>query len=176
MKRSIFPARTGAPVFRMLVLGVFAVAAAIVSVPAHAQRHGPGMDSPGMMFGGSSAHMARRIDRMLDRLKASDAQRAQVKQIVQAAMVDLKTQREAARGLREKGLQIFTAPNVDAAAAESLRQQMLAQHDQASRRMLQVMLDVSGVLTPEQRAKFGEQVRQRQQRMQRPADRGTTKP
>ena len=53
------------------------------------------------------------------------------------------------------------APNVDAAAAESLRQQMLQQHDQASRRMLQAMLDVSKVLTPEQRVKLGERMKQR---------------
>jgi Spy/CpxP family protein refolding chaperone len=63
-------------------------------------------------------------------------------------------------------MQVFAAPSVDAAAAESLRQQMLAQHDQASKRMLQAMLDVSKVLTPEQRAKVGERMKQRQAVMQ----------
>ena len=63
-------------------------------------------------------------------------------------------------------MQIFAAPTVDAAAAESLRQQMLAQHDQASKRMLQAMLDVSKVLTPEQRAKMAERAKQRQAVMQ----------
>ena len=48
------------------------------------------------------------------------------------------------------------------AAAESLRQQMMAQHDQASRRVTQAMLDVARVLTPEQRAKLGERMRERQ--------------
>ncbi len=74
----------------------------------------------------------------------------------------MKAQRDAGRGLHEKSMQLFTAPVVDAAAAESLRQQMSAQHDEASKRMLQVMLDVSKVLTPEQRAKLGERMKERQ--------------
>lgn len=161
MNRSIPLVRTRTA--RLVALGVFVVAAAAVSVPAHAQhRHGHGMEGAGMMFGGGSGHMARRLDRMLDGLEVSDAQRTQIRQIAQAAAADLKAQREAARGLRDQGLQIFTAPSVDAAAAESLRQQMLAQHDQASRRTLQAMLDVSQVLTPEQRAKFGERMKERQ--------------
>ena len=66
---------------------------------------------------------------------------------------------------------IFTTPNVDANAAESVRQQMLVQHDQASKRTLQAMLEISRVLTPEQRGKIGERIKQheaaRQERMQR---------
>ena len=104
-------------------------------------------------------------------LNATDAQRAQIKQIAMAAGTDLRTQREAGKGLREKSLQIFSAPNVDAAAAESVRAQMQAQHDQASRRTLQALLEVSKVLTPEQRAKLGDRLKQRgamkQERMDR---------
>ena len=118
-----------------------------------------------MMFGGSPRHMDRRIDHMLDGLNATDAQRAQIKQIAQAAAVDLKTQHEATRALREKGMQIFAAPTVDAAAAESVRQQLGVKHDEASRRTLQALLDVSRVLTPEQRAKMAERMKQRGDRM-----------
>ena len=63
-------------------------------------------------------------------------------------------------------MQIFTAPTVDANAAEQLRQQTLAQHDQMSKRVTQAMLDVARVLTPEQRAKIGERMRDRQARME----------
>ena len=122
----------------------------------------PGMGGPGMgMF-----TPGRRLDRMLDAVGASDAQRAQIRQIVQAAGADMRTQREAGRTLRAQGLQIFTAPAIDAGAAEALRQRMLAQHEQGSRRMLQAMLEVANVLTPEQRARLGERVRQRAERMQ----------
>ena len=126
--------------------------------------HGDGM-GPGMMFGGSPERMGRMIDHMLDGVNATDAQRSQIKQIASAAAGDMKTQMEAGRGLRERGMQIFAAPTVDAAAAEQLRQQMLQQHDAMSKRMTQAMLDVARVLTPEQRAKLGERMKDRQSRM-----------
>jgi Spy/CpxP family protein refolding chaperone len=129
-------------------------------------RHGMGgeMGAGGMMFRGSPEHMGRMIDHMLDGLNASDAQRNQIKQIAAAAAADLKAQAEAGRGLRQRAMQAFAAPNVDAAAVEQLRQQMLQQHDQMSRRVTQAMLDVARVLTPEQRARLGERMRDRQAR------------
>jgi protein CpxP len=106
------------------------------------------------------------IDRMLDGLNASDAQRSQIKQIAAAAAADLKALAPAGRSLRQRAMQAFTAPNVDPAAVEQVRQQMLQQHDQMSRRMMQAMLDIARVLTPEQRAKIGERMRDRQARME----------
>ncbi len=155
---------TGRPThrgMRWVVLSVLVAISATVAMSAWAQpmRHGPG--GGGMMFGGSPEHVARGVDRLLDGLDATDAQRTQVKQIAQAAALDLKAQREAARALRDKGLQIFAAPSVDAAAAESVRQQLGVKHDESSRRMLQAMLDMSRVLTPEQRARLAERIRQR---------------
>jgi Spy/CpxP family protein refolding chaperone len=140
-------------------------------MPGHMRMHGEmqgEMHGAGgmMLFGGSPEQIARHVDRMLDGLNATDAQRTQIKQIAQAAAVDLKAQREAGKSLHDRSLQIFTAPTVDANAAEALRQQMQQQHDQASRRVLQAMLDVSRVLTPEQRAKIGERIRQREAAMQ----------
>ena len=155
---------------KRVLLGVAVAVTATLALSAWAQHgaggyggghggHGGGM---GMgMFGGGSEHTGRMLDHMLDGLNATDAQRGQIKQIAQAAAADMKTQHEAGRALREKGMQIFSAPTVDAAAAEQLRQQMLAQHDQMSRRSLQAMLDASRVLTPEQRAKLAERMKQR---------------
>jgi Spy/CpxP family protein refolding chaperone len=127
--------------------------------------HHGGMGGPGMM-GGSPERMGRMIDHMLDGLNASDAQRSQIKQIAAGAAADLKAQHEAGRALRQRSMQAFTAPTVDAAAVEQVRQQMLQQHDQMSRRMTQAMLDVARVLTPEQRARVGERMRDRQARME----------
>ncbi len=148
---------------------LFALGGALAS-SAWAQPGGhPGAGM--MMFGGSPERMGRMIDHMLDGVAASDAQRSQIKQIAQAAAADLKGQHETTRGLRERSMQVFTAPNVDANAAEALRQQLSAQHDQSSRRMLQAMLDISRVLSPEQRVKLGERFKQRsaqhEERMQR---------
>ena len=153
-----------------MTAGVLVVATAGVDVSAHAQGHGRSLEGGGapgmMMLNGPPERIARAVDHLLDGLDATDAQRSQVRQIAQTAAVDLKTQHEAGRSLREKALQIFAAPVIDAATAESVRQQMLAQHDQASKRMLQATLDVGKVLTPKQRATLGERMKQRQAAMQ----------
>ena len=126
---------------------------------AHAMHHG---GAGGGMFLGSS----ERIDRLLDGLNATEAQRTQIKQIARAAAKDLRAQRKEGRALREQAAAIYTAPTLDAAKAESLRQQMLARHDATSRRITQAMLEASAVLTPEQRVKLGERIAERKQRAQ----------
>jgi protein CpxP len=176
MTAAHLPQQGSGLVMRLLTASVFVVAATGAAFSAHAQgHHGPGHDGPDapgmMMFGGPPEHVGRSVDRMLDGLNATDAQRTQIKQIAMAAAADLKAQRDAGRTLHEKGMQIFTAPTVDTGAAEALRQQMSAQHELAGKRMLQAMLDVAKVLTPEQRARIGERMKERQavmkDRMQR---------
>jgi periplasmic protein CpxP/Spy len=157
---------------RLVMLAALLAIGGAITISAWAQPGGGrGMGGPGMMFSGSPEHTGRAVDHLLDGLNATDDQRSQIKQIAQAAAADLKSQREAGAGLRERAMQVFTAPNVDANAAEALRQQMQVQHDQGSRRMLQAMLDVSKVLTPEQRLKLGERFKehaaQRGERMKR---------
>lgn len=160
----------------LAVAGTLALSAWAQNEPPHpgygggARMHHAAMGGPGM-FMGRPEQMNRMVDRMLDGLGTSEAQRTQIKQIVQAAAADLKTQHEAARGLHEKGLQLLSAPTIDAAAVESLRQQTEAQHDQASRRVTQGLIDVAKVLTPEQRAKLAQRMKlredERRDRMQR---------
>ena len=167
MQTSERPARR---TWKTALTAMAVAAAAAVSIGAIAQPHGGGHGGwgmeRGMMLGGSPEQVARMMDHMLDGLNATDAQRSQIKQIAQAAAADLKTQREAGRALHQHSMQIFTAPTVDANAAESVRQQMMAQHDQASRRMTQAMVEISRVLTPEQRAKVAERMKERSARMQ----------
>jgi periplasmic protein CpxP/Spy len=166
------PPRPGSAwMMRFWVAVIVVIAAASAAFSANAQgRQGHGMSGM-MLFGGSPEHIGRAVDHLLDGLNATDAQRSQIKQIATAAGTDLKTQRDAGRALRERALQVFTAPNVDANAAEALRQQMQAQQDQTSRRVLQAMLDVSRVLSPEQRTQIGQRLQQhqtaQQDRMQR---------
>ncbi|MEO8836225.1 MAG: Spy/CpxP family protein refolding chaperone [Caldimonas sp.] len=131
-------------------------------------RHEMGRHEMGgaMMFRGPPERVGRRVDVMLDGLNATDAQRTQIKQIAVATATDLKAQSQSGRALRQRAMQAFTAPTVDAAAVEQVRQQMLQQHDQMSRRVTQAMLDVARVLTPEQRTRLGERMRDRQARME----------
>jgi Spy/CpxP family protein refolding chaperone len=176
-------AATGAPGHRvrMVMVGMVLTLLAAIGVSAWAQSASPaasgtGMDGGhrmhhggmggGMMFGGSAEHMGPMIDRMLDGLNASDAQRVQIKEIVAQAGADLKGQAAAARELRLRGIQVFTAPAVDANAAEQIRLQTMQLHDQMSRRLTQAMVAVASALTPEQRAKIGEHLKNRQARME----------
>ena len=147
---------------------VVAVMAA-VSQTALASPHGgfggpdghPGVGGRGMMGG------PHQVERMLTSVNATPEQRSQIKQIMEAARSDMKAQHEAGRKLHEQSQALFAQPNVDARAAETLRQQMVAQHDQASKRKLQVMLDVSRVLTPEQRKTLAERMGKRRAMMER---------
>jgi len=131
----------------------------------HGMHHHGGKGGHGMM-GGSPERMGRMLDRMLDGLNASDAQRAQIKQITAQAAADLKCQAAAARDLRRRGMEVFTAPAVDANAAEQIRLQSMQLHDQMSRRMTQAMVAAASVLTPEQRAQIGTRLKDRHARME----------
>ena len=164
------------PALQMALTLALALAGGAVQV-AHAAPGGPGMHAehagPGGMGIGMGMGMAmgmgnpRHIDRMLDSINASPDQRTQIQAIVKATQADMQAQREKGRALHQQGQAIFTQANVDARAAEALRQQMLAQHDQASKRTMQMMLDISRVLTPEQRAKVAERMNQRRAMMER---------
>ena len=154
------------PALRWVAASVLVMAALLSGLAAHAQERG------GMVpFNGPPEHIARAVDHLLDGLGATDAQRAQIKQIAQGAAVDLKAQRDTGRSLRDQGMQAFAAPTIDAAAAESVRLQIIAQQDQASKRVLAAMLDIGKVLTPEQRSRIGERMKQRQAMMREPMQR-----
>ncbi|MCY4756949.1 Spy/CpxP family protein refolding chaperone [Pelomonas aquatica] len=147
------------------LMRVAAVAAALAlgGLAAQAQpgpdRHGapPDMMEAGP-FGGHLGHL-------LDLANATDAQRSQIEAIFKAARQDLAGQRDAGRQLREQWVALFAATNVDAVAIESVRAQMSAQHDAASKRMSQAGIDAARVLTPEQRGKIAEAVKKHPARM-----------
>jgi Spy/CpxP family protein refolding chaperone len=120
----------------------------------HAGHGGPGMMGP------------RMGERALDAVGASAEQKAQIRQIMEAARTELQPQREAGRALREQMRALFAQPSVDADAVEALRRQIAAQHDAASRRMTQAMVEASRVLTPDQRQALAQQMQERRERMQ----------
>jgi len=148
----------------LLRVGTVAAALAVGGVAAHAEAGGPGhhrggpaMMAPGGLFGGH-------IEHMLDVANATDAQRSQIDAIFKAARQDLAGQREAGRKLHEQLATLYTATNIDAAAIESVRAQMSAQHEAASKRLTQASIEAARVLTPEQRAKIAEVMKKRQAR------------
>jgi len=159
-----FPSMHGA---RMLAAALLlALAGAFVSVAAHAQAAMP-PGPQGHGYGHGEFGGGRGLERMLDSVNASADQRSRIQEIMKSARADLRAQHEASRGLREQMATLFAQPTVDARAVESLRQQMLQQHDQSSRRWTQAMLDASAVLSADQRAQLAERMKQRRDMMQR---------
>jgi len=157
-----------------LVAGALLVASlgtATLSAWAQPVPGGPGMHGGHGMHGGQGGGMGmmqgHMLERMLDGVNATPDQRTQIKAIAERARADMKAQHESGRALREQSMKLFTQPVVDANAAEALRTQMMQQHDQASRRMMQAMLEASRVLTPEQRKQLADKMAQRRSMMER---------
>lgn len=127
-------------------------------MPMHGERAGgPQHGAAGMplpMLGG------RHLERLLDEVQATDAQRTQIHQILDKARDDVRALHDGGQqeALRKQALALWAQPKLDAAAAEKLRQQMQAQHEQVSKRLFQASLDVGQVLTPAQRSKAAERI------------------
>ena len=126
--------------------------------PHHAMAHrmGPGMAGGPMLS-----------ERLLDAVGASADQKSRIKDIMGRARDDSHQQRQADKALHAQMMALMAAPQVDAAAAEGLRQQLQAHRDAASKRHLQAMLDASAVLTPEQRQKLAERAKSHREMMER---------
>jgi protein CpxP len=157
-KLSSGSARLAGAALLVAVLGTVTLSAWAMPGGHGAGHGGPGM---GMMMGG------RGLERMLDGVNASAEQRTQIKAIAERTRTDMKAQREAGRGTRQQLMALFAQPVVDANAVETLRTQMMQQHDQSSRRMTQAMLEVSRVLTPEQRKQIADSAAKRGAMMER---------
>jgi len=141
------PSRRFASALVVAALASGAALAAWADAGDAAAPHGP----PRMAMGLMMPPHGPMLDHVLDDAKASAAQRAQVHQILDAADADLKTALPADRADHEQLSQLFTAPVVDAAAVEAVRERIEARRDAQSRRMMQAMIDVSAVLSADQR-------------------------
>lgn len=102
---------------------------------------------------------ADHVDDAMDWLDGTDAQKQQVKRIVDATIPDMMSFREEQRALRAEFQKELTAPNVNPAALEDLRVRFMKLADAASARGLRAFSDVAQVLTPAQRQKAVEKWR-----------------
>jgi periplasmic protein CpxP/Spy len=151
------PARLAASALLVAMLGGVTLSA--WAMPGGHGGHGGGHGM--MMMGG------RGMEHMLDSVNASAEQRTQVKAIAERAKADLQGQRDAGKGTRQQMMALFTQPVVDANAVEALRAQQMQRADQASRRMTQAMVEISRVLSPEQRKQLAERLAKRGEMMER---------
>jgi len=181
MKIHSHPARLYLAGLSLALAGAFATG--VQAAPGGAGMMGQGgmMSQGGMMghgmMGGHGAHggygnpgggmFDGMMTGMLDRVNATPEQRTQIQKIMQTQATEMRAQREAGRALRQQGMAMFAQPTVDADAVEKLRQQQQAMHDAASKRMTTAMLEISRVLTPEQRKQMADHMGQRGEMMQR---------
>ena len=165
-------ARTAASLVVLAALGVGTAAHAQGAMHgaslAHAP-HGPGgmHAMHGRMHGQGAGMEMRGFERMLDRVQATPEQRAQIRKIMESARADVRASHEAGRAQRGKMAELLARPEIDAAAVEAARQQLVSQHDAVSKRMTQAMVEAGRVLTPEQREKLAAQAQQRREMMHR---------
>jgi Spy/CpxP family protein refolding chaperone len=102
------------------------------------------------------------LEKMLDQADASDEQRAQITDIMQAAHEDVAALREGSReALHTQVLDILTAETIDAAALDALRSEQQQQLEQAMARMSDALVQAANVLSQEQRVAIAEAVRER---------------
>ncbi len=149
-------------------LKTLALAAALVlGAAAPAVFAQPGMGGHAMHQRGGGMLDGQRLLHMLDEINASDAQVQQIEAIFKAAREELRAQRQQGQGTHLQMLQLWAAPNIDAAAMDALRKQGLAQHERVTARMQAAFIEAGRVLSPEQRAKLLELGKKRMERMQR---------
>jgi Spy/CpxP family protein refolding chaperone len=116
---------------------------------AQAQGFGSGEDGGPAMH----QHMQQRMDRILTAAGATDSQKAQIKAIWAGLQPQLKAAHQDHAKLRQQIEQAMTAPNIDTAAIEKLRQQSVQAMDRTSALFTQGMVRSAQVLTPDQRQK-----------------------
>jgi periplasmic protein CpxP/Spy len=165
--------KTHPQTLRLVLAGLsLALAGAFATAVRAAPDGGHGMMAPAAMAGpgGHAGHggmFGGMMSRLLERVNATPEQRNQIQQIMQHEASEMRAQHEAGRALRQQAMALFAQPTVDAHAVEALRQKQLAVHDATSKRMTLALLEISRVLTPEQRKQMAEQMSQRSEMMRR---------
>ena len=105
-----------------------------------------------------------RISRLIKDVGGTSEQKDRLVAIWTAALAELRPLREQMRQSRRAGMELLAKPVIDRRALEQLRTSQMQVGDARSRRMMQAMADAAEVLTPEQRAKVAEHMKQRMER------------
>ena len=93
----------------------------------------------------------RRMQRILDRVGATPAQRDQIRAIWSGLRPQLRAERAQHKSLRQQMVAALTAPTINAGEVERLRKLSMASADKISALFTQGMVASAQVLTPEQR-------------------------
>lgn len=106
-----------------------------------------------------------RLDRLVEELELTDTQRAQVAEILEAHTPELGEELRDGMRRRQEVLDLLLSDNPDVAAIHDRIDQDLAEHALRAHARADLMLDLSAVLTPAQRAEARELMAERRDRV-----------
>jgi protein CpxP len=117
-------------------------------------HHGRNMDP---------ATMSKHIDGMVNHILADGTpeQKTKVSGILKAALTDLTPLRTQHQAAHQEVLKLLSQPTIDRVALEKVRASEIQLADQASRRITQAVEDAADVLTPQQRTKLIDHLKNR---------------
>ena len=118
------------------------------------------LDDAGGGPGGPGMH-GRRIEKILDHVNATPAQRAQIRAAWDGLRPQIKGLRQQHHAVRKQMLAALTAPTINTSEVERLRQQATGLHDKMSALVTQGMVATAQALTPEQRKQAQEEMAKR---------------
>lgn len=96
----------------------------------------------------------RHIDRVLDRIGASDEQSAEIRKIFERARAELMPEGYGLRQDRRELTSLLAASTVDPSVIEKLRSERLGALEAASKKAVSSLIEAAQVLTPEQRTEL----------------------
>ena len=127
--------------------------------------HGPWGGGAAMSPEAAKEHLQIATKWMLRDIDATAEQQDRVNTIVNGAVDDLFRLRERHQQNRDAfHAQFGGSGNVDRAALEDIRKSEMGLADEASKRLVQALADVSDTLTPEQRQALAERIHQHHSR------------
>ena len=107
-----------------------------------------------------STHLTDKLDAVLDRVDATDSQRAQAESIAEEIREYSGHFDAARRDLTSRLVEALAQKDVDVEAFASIRIEMLELTDEASAKLFDALYDLSELLTPQQRAALLELARE----------------
>lgn len=134
--------------FGALVLGLLAIPAAKALAGGWSGCHGGLSSSDPAVI---EEHLGKGADRLMDRVDGTQEQRAAVQALSSRYAPEIAELHVEKQALAERTRELLGAPTVDRASLEGIRQEALTHIGEASALAVDATVELSGILTQEQR-------------------------
>jgi periplasmic protein CpxP/Spy len=111
--------------------------------------------------GGAGPLGGKMIERLLDRVEASEDQKTKINAIVERTRTEMQDLGTEQRASIAELAEILKAPTIDRAALEAKRVERMSKLDQRTKVMTTAFADIAEVLSPEQRKEAAELIQKR---------------